>query len=76
MKQKLITSGKPKELDNWSYKARNIVHFHPEEAPLTLDEHLQRQKANQRLINKSATRFSEEVKEKKQVFFLKPFSIN
>ncbi|KAL4002566.1 Nuclear protein Es2 family protein [Acanthocheilonema viteae] len=63
---------KPKELDNWSYKARNIVHFHPEEAPLTLDEHLQRQKANQRIINKSATRFSEEVnKEKKQITAVK-----
>ncbi|CAG9531955.1 unnamed protein product [Cercopithifilaria johnstoni] len=64
--------GKPKELDNWSYKARNIVHFHPEEAPLTLDEHLQRQKANQRIINKSATRFSEEVnKEKRQATAVK-----
>uniref|UniRef100_A0A0R3RFA0 Nuclear protein DGCR14 n=1 Tax=Elaeophora elaphi TaxID=1147741 RepID=A0A0R3RFA0_9BILA len=63
---------KPKELDNWSYKARNIVHFHPEEAPLTLDEHLQRQKANQRIINKSATRFSEEVnKEKRQITTVK-----
>ncbi|VDK71653.1 unnamed protein product [Onchocerca ochengi] len=62
------TEVRPKELDNWSYKARNIVHFHPEEAPLTLDEHLQRQKANQRIINKSATRFPEGMnKEKKQV---------
>ncbi|VDK80596.1 unnamed protein product [Litomosoides sigmodontis] len=66
------TEGKPKELDNWSYKARNLVHFHPEEAPLTLDEHLRRQKANQRIINKSATRFSEEInKEKKQITALK-----
>ncbi|VDN89695.1 unnamed protein product [Brugia pahangi] len=65
-------SAKPKELDNWSYKARNIVHFHPEEAPLTLEEHLQRQKANQRIINKIATRFSEEVnKEKRQVTAVK-----
>ncbi|EJD76003.1 hypothetical protein LOAG_16964 [Loa loa] len=64
--------GKPKELDNWAYKARNIVHFHPEEAPLTLDEHLQRQTANQRIINKSATRFSEEVsREKRQITAIK-----
>ncbi|MCP9259362.1 ES2 similar protein 2 [Dirofilaria immitis] len=63
---------RPKELDNWSYKARNIVHFHPEEAPLTLDEYLQRQKSKQRVINKSATRFPEEInKEKKQIAAVK-----
>uniref|UniRef100_A0A915PIB1 Uncharacterized protein n=1 Tax=Setaria digitata TaxID=48799 RepID=A0A915PIB1_9BILA len=65
------TEKKPKELDNWSYKARNIVHFHPEEAPLTLEEHLQREKANQRIINKSATRFPEMIKEKRQITAMK-----
>ena len=51
-----LFSEKPKDLDNWSYKARNTVLFNPEEAPLTVEEHIQRQKMNQRVINKEATR--------------------
>uniref|UniRef100_A0A0N5AXG3 DGCR14-like protein n=1 Tax=Syphacia muris TaxID=451379 RepID=A0A0N5AXG3_9BILA len=49
---------KPKDLDNWTYKARNSVLFNVEEAPLTVEEHLQRQKMNQKVINKEATRLS------------------
>ncbi|KHN86648.1 ES2 similar protein 2 [Toxocara canis] len=53
-------AGKPKELDNWTYKARNAVLFNVDEVPLTMEEHLQRQKMNQRIINKQATRFSQQ----------------
>uniref|UniRef100_F1L2C9 ES2-like protein n=1 Tax=Ascaris suum TaxID=6253 RepID=F1L2C9_ASCSU len=51
---------KPKDLDNWTYKARNAVLFDMDEVPLTIEEHIKRQKMNQRLINKKATRFSEQ----------------
>ncbi|VDM38370.1 unnamed protein product [Toxocara canis] len=54
------SDGKPKELDNWTYKARNAVLFNVDEVPLTMEEHLQRQKMNQRIINKQATRFSQQ----------------
>ncbi|VDN02202.1 unnamed protein product [Thelazia callipaeda] len=57
--EQLMITAAPGILDNWSYRARNVVHFHPEEAPLTLEEHFQRQKADQKVINKSATRFTE-----------------
>ncbi|VDD93080.1 unnamed protein product [Enterobius vermicularis] len=52
---------KPKDLDNWSYKARNSVLFNIDEAPLTVEEHIQRQKMNQKVINKEATRLPESI---------------
>lgn len=51
---------KPKDLDNWTYKARNSVLFNVDEVPLTVEEHIKRQKMNQRVINKEATRLPED----------------
>jgi len=48
---------RPNQNDNWTYKARNAVLFHPEEAPPTMEEFLQRAKQNEKVINKEATRF-------------------
>ncbi|VDK20892.1 unnamed protein product [Anisakis simplex] len=55
-----LNSARPKELDNWTYQARNAVLFDIEEKPLTMQEHFERQKMNQRQINKQATRFTED----------------
>uniref|UniRef100_A0A915BNJ8 Uncharacterized protein n=1 Tax=Parascaris univalens TaxID=6257 RepID=A0A915BNJ8_PARUN len=60
--KELVTREKPKDLDNWTYKARNAVLFDMDEVPLTVEEHIQRQKMNQRVINKKATRFSEQTR--------------
>jgi hypothetical protein len=35
------------------------VLFHPDDAPLTVEEHIVRQKMNQRIINKASTRFGD-----------------
>ncbi|GMT19496.1 hypothetical protein PFISCL1PPCAC_10793, partial [Pristionchus fissidentatus] len=48
---------KPKWLDNWTYSANSHVLFYPEDATLTEAEKEAMKKKNQRLINKSATRF-------------------
>ncbi|KAK5979842.1 Splicing factor ESS-2 [Trichostrongylus colubriformis] len=55
---------KPKEVDNWSYTARNSVLFHLEGAPLTAAERIEQARRNQRVINKTGTRFSEDIKNK------------
>uniref|UniRef100_A0A7I4Y9Q8 Protein DGCR14 n=1 Tax=Haemonchus contortus TaxID=6289 RepID=A0A7I4Y9Q8_HAECO len=55
---------KPKEVDNWSYTARNSVLFHLEGAPLTAAERIEQARRNQRVINKAGTRFSEDIKNK------------
>ncbi|MFH4974421.1 hypothetical protein AB6A40_001130 [Gnathostoma spinigerum] len=51
-----------KPVGNWSYKARNTALFVPDEVPLTMNEHLQREKMNQMVINKEATRFHYETR--------------
>ncbi|KAE9413159.1 hypothetical protein Angca_010095, partial [Angiostrongylus cantonensis] len=53
---------KPKETDNWTYTARNSVLFHLEGAPLTAEERMEQERRNQRIINKSGTRFPEDIK--------------
>lgn len=55
---------KPKEIDNWTYTARNSVLFHLEGAPLTTEERVEQERKNQRIINKTGTRFSEDIKNK------------
>ncbi|VDM58210.1 unnamed protein product [Angiostrongylus costaricensis] len=55
---------KPKEIDNWTYTARNSVLFHLEGAPLTAEERMEQERKNQRIINKSGTRFPEDIKNK------------
>ncbi|TKR77460.1 hypothetical protein L596_018431 [Steinernema carpocapsae] len=49
---------RPNDIDNWSYKARNSILFYPDGAPLTVEEHMQNSKINQKVINKEATRFT------------------
>lgn len=53
----LYLTEKPKDLDNWICKARNNVLFNLDEVPLTPEERLRRQKMNEKIINKAATRF-------------------
>ncbi|VDL79229.1 unnamed protein product [Nippostrongylus brasiliensis] len=53
---------KPKEVDNWTYTARNSVLFHLEGAPLTAAEQMERARRNQRVINKVGTRFPDDIK--------------
>jgi hypothetical protein len=49
------------DIDNWTYKARNAVLFNNiNEAPLTMEEYIQRAKQNEKIINKDATRFKNE----------------
>ncbi|CAJ0576511.1 unnamed protein product, partial [Mesorhabditis spiculigera] len=55
---------KPIELDNWNYTARNSVLFHPAGAELTQQEMIERAAKNQREINKVATRFPGDLKNK------------
>ncbi|KJH46794.1 SH3 domain protein [Dictyocaulus viviparus] len=55
---------KPKEVDNWTYTARNSVLFHLEGAPLTAEERMEQARRNQRVINKAGTRFPEDMKNK------------
>ncbi|KAJ1370108.1 hypothetical protein KIN20_031761 [Parelaphostrongylus tenuis] len=55
---------KPKEIDNWTYTARNSVLFHLEGAPLTAEERMEQERKNQRIINKAGTRFPDDVKNK------------
>uniref|UniRef100_A0A183F330 DUF3108 domain-containing protein n=1 Tax=Heligmosomoides polygyrus TaxID=6339 RepID=A0A183F330_HELPZ len=55
---------KPKEVDNWTYTARNTVLFHLDGAPLTAEERMEQARRNQRVINKAGTRFSEDIKNK------------
>lgn len=57
-----IVAEKPKEVDNWTYKARNSVLFHLEDAPLTAAERMEQARRNQRVINKTGTRFSDDIK--------------
>ncbi|PAV85042.1 hypothetical protein WR25_04484 [Diploscapter pachys] len=57
-------SEKPRDLDNWSYRAVNTVLFQIEGAPLTDAEKIELAKKNQRVINKNATRFPEDTKVK------------
>ncbi|KAL7076900.1 hypothetical protein ACQ4LE_003662 [Meloidogyne hapla] len=52
---------RPLNVDNWSYKARNVVLFNNiDEAPLTMQEHIDRAKTSEIYINKKATRFKKE----------------
>uniref|UniRef100_A0A915N2W9 Uncharacterized protein n=1 Tax=Meloidogyne javanica TaxID=6303 RepID=A0A915N2W9_MELJA len=52
---------RPINVDNWSYKARNVVLFnHIDEAPLTMQEHIDRAKTSEIHINKKGTRFKNE----------------
>lgn len=52
---------RPIDVDNWSYKARNVVLFnHMDEAPLTMEEHIERAKCHEMAINKEATRYKNE----------------
>ena len=54
-------AARPVDIDNWSYKARNVVIFnHMEEAPLTMEEHIERAKHQEMVICKDATRFKQE----------------
>ncbi|CAI4228922.1 unnamed protein product [Auanema sp. JU1783] len=55
---------KPLALDNWAFKARSSVLFYPEGAELTVEEKVEQAKRNQRIINKEATRFPDDVKNK------------
>ncbi|RCN39998.1 hypothetical protein ANCCAN_14076 [Ancylostoma caninum] len=57
-----INRDKPKEVDNWTYKARNSVLFHLEDAPLTAAERMEQARRNQRVINKTGTRFPDDIK--------------
>ncbi|CAJ0598808.1 unnamed protein product [Cylicocyclus nassatus] len=57
-----VDKEKPKEVDNWTYTARNSVLFHLEGAPLTAEERIEQARRNQRVINKTATRFPQDVK--------------
>ncbi|KAK6743310.1 hypothetical protein RB195_010520 [Necator americanus] len=59
-----VDKDKPKEIDNWTYTARNSVLFHLEGAPLTAAESVEQARKNQRIINKAGTRFSEDMKVK------------
>ncbi|CAD5234060.1 unnamed protein product [Bursaphelenchus xylophilus] len=47
---------RPNGLDNWSYKAKNTVLFNIEGAAPTAKEFVEQLKANQKVINKKATR--------------------
>jgi len=62
---------RPINVDNWSYKARNVVLFnHLDEAPLTMQEHIDRAKTSEIHINKKGTRFkNEQQKAPDQVFY-------
>lgn len=52
---------RPVNIDNWTYKARNIVLFnHLDEAQLTMAEHIERAKSQEMVINREATRFKNE----------------
>ncbi|CAJ0942311.1 unnamed protein product, partial [Mesorhabditis belari] len=59
-----IQKEKPRELDNWTYTARNTVLFHPTGAAFTKEEMIERAAQNQRVINREATRFPEDLKNK------------
>ncbi|KHJ93821.1 hypothetical protein OESDEN_06258 [Oesophagostomum dentatum] len=59
-----VDKDKPKEVDNWTYTARNSVLFHLEGAPLTAAERIEQARRNQRVINKKGTRFPDDVKNK------------
>ncbi|KAL3097484.1 hypothetical protein niasHS_003932 [Heterodera schachtii] len=55
------TAQRPVDVDNWTYKARNVVLFnHLAEAPLTMGEHIERAKQREMAINREATRFGTE----------------
>lgn len=55
----LPDTDRPRNIDNWTYKAHNSVLFHPDDAPLTSEDVIERKKMNQRVIHKDATRFRE-----------------
>uniref|UniRef100_A0A915LL26 Uncharacterized protein n=1 Tax=Meloidogyne javanica TaxID=6303 RepID=A0A915LL26_MELJA len=58
---RLSDDQRPINVDNWSYKARNVVLFnHLDEAPLTMQEHIDRAKTSEIHINKKGTRFKNE----------------
>ncbi|KAK0416592.1 hypothetical protein QR680_012578 [Steinernema hermaphroditum] len=56
---KVENGPRPNDIGNWTYKARNSLIFNPEGAPLTLKEHMENSKMNQKIINKNATRFTD-----------------
>lgn len=49
-------------LDGWEFKARNTVLFNPDGAALTVAEKVEAQRKAQRVINREATRFPEELR--------------
>jgi hypothetical protein len=61
LKKYFLTGERPVNIDNWTYKARNIVLFnHLDEAQLTMAEHIERAKSQEMVINREATRFKNE----------------
>lgn len=59
-----VDEERPIALDNWSYKARNSVLFNPDGAELTEEEKMELAKKSQTEINKTGTRFSQDIKNK------------